>query len=117
MIQNVFSHLIRDDGRWQIVRLRTFENRGEGFADAPGLAADDVGGFVQMAQRYGDQAAGVDDVIRRIQNAVIVQPLTVTGFGQLIVGGTSHDVAIEGWQCRVVENATQSARRQDMTLG
>ena len=61
-----------------------------------------------------DDAAGIDDEIRRIQNAAGATSSADFRTGQLVVGGTGNDTRLQTRQGIEVERGTEGARGIDI---
>src|SRR3546814_3588912 len=80
---------------------------GEGFGrvEAGALVADE------------DDAAGVDHVVRRIEDAALAQRLAVARLGKLVVGGAGDDLRLDLGQRGVVDGGAERAGRVDIDSG
>jgi hypothetical protein len=81
-------------------------------------ARHDLGG-VDVAfplGRHRDDAPGIDHVVRRIEDAALVQALAVGVGGQLVVGRPGHHLDLERRDGPGGEDAAKRARRQDVGL-
>src|SRR3546814_738315 len=80
---------------------------GEGFGrvEAGALVADE------------DDAAGVDHVVRRIEDAALAQRLAVARLGQLGVGGAGADLRLDLGPLGVVQRSAERARPATIDSG
>src|SRR5690606_11355679 len=99
---------------------RTLEDFREGLHPARQLAFDPRG-VIGAAGLTGvhfrgdvDDAAAVDDVVRRIQDAALEQFVADVGGGQLVVGGAAHGLDLQAVQRLRVQRRAQGARGVDV---
>ena len=67
-----------------------------------------------MGQRHVDQPAGIDDVVRGIENAAAFQLIGHLQAGQLVVGRTGHRRAAQLHHALPGQDRAQAARREDI---
>jgi hypothetical protein len=59
-------------------------------------------------------ATGIDDVVRRVQDAALGEPLGVLGFGELVVGRAGDDAALQTRDRGLGQHGAGRARREDV---
>ena len=61
----------------------------------------------EIFERHADDPAGIDHIIRRVEDATLGQRLAVVGAGELIVRRTCDDRAVEPGDALIVENRAE----------
>src|SRR5690606_29978953 len=96
------------------LRLGQLEDLGERVVDLARLALRTIARpAVQLAVDV-DQPAGVDHVVRRVEDAAPVQLVSVPRLGELVVGRAGDDLELELRDRLVVDDGAQRARRKDL---
>jgi hypothetical protein len=98
------------------LRARDLEQARHVAEDAAGHPHRDLAVVADQLVVDVDQAAGVDHVVRSVEDSPIVQLLAVAVLLELVVGGAGHDPAAELGDGLVVDHRPQGAGGHDIAL-
>src|SRR5690606_3456555 len=93
------------------------EDLAGGVVDAGGAGLGAVEVEPLDLVRHLDQAAGVDDVVGRVEDAAVGEALLHAGVGELVVGGAADHLRLQDGHRLVVEGPTERAGGVHVEIG
>src|SRR5215472_8251657 len=111
LLRQTISRLIRGNARFP-AQLEDFEQRVVNRVDlleSPGNIPAE-----HLLATTVDDSAGISGVVRRIEDAALIQKITVPRLQELVVGSAGNQLRRNLGNCLVVENAAERAGREDV---
>src|SRR5215469_3462695 len=110
-------HLVRDCVRGAILAPGALEDLRE--AQRNRLYVGDhlrLGGAALVLVRDADDAARIDDIVRRVEDASRGQSAAVLALRELVIGSSCDDARAQAWNGLIVEHTAERARREHIDV-